>query len=103
MANETTKGMSVPDALRQIAEWLDDGREIDYYGKINDNWDKVGDTFDIMPKHYIYRAAPRKPRITSRSMGWYDISGNNHKDYAKFVELTDEVMAACKAAGIEVE
>ena len=100
MANETTEGMSVPDALEQIARWVREGLEIEAC-RSNTWYEKTNHDYDVT--HYIYRAAPRKPRITSRSMCWYDISGNEHKDYAKFVELTDEVMAACKAAGIEVE
>lgn len=81
--SETTEGMTVQDALRAMLGWIEEGREIEYF--LNGRW------LPSIIWTRIYRPKPRKPLAITRQP---------HE--CKFYEGTPEVLAALKAAGIEV-
>jgi hypothetical protein len=97
---ETTKGKTTPEALRMIAGWIEEGREIQCRLHDSNVWEKpklVRDDDVRVLSAVEYRAKPRKPLI-----------GILECDSPPFpnipcIELTSEVIEACKAAGIEYE
>ena len=87
--SKTTKGMKIPEQLRQLAKWFEEGKEIEY--KSGDRW---------YPAPYVtneisateYRAKPEKPMVLK------DIV--REKD-GSFIELTPEVIQALKDCKVE--
>lgn len=92
----TTKGKSVPKALRMIAGWLEEGRRIEYFDVCKWVEYKDAENGPFWPVNFSYRATSRKPRtalfhdnpVNGRTPGWYGI------------ELTDEVKDCLVKGGI---
>jgi len=103
---QTTEGLEVPDALELIAKWLREGREVEELRvhTPEKGWSTptthsaASGTLNV--RGYIYRAAPRKPRV---GVVEPDSPPFPEKCFFKAIELTTEVRAALKAAGIEWE
>jgi len=98
----TTKDKSAPEALRMIAEWLDEGLKIQERCTegISGRWHKFLGHYVIETREY--RAKPIKPRI--REMPEImAFGGNANAKTVKIIELTEEVKAALDKEGIDYE
>lgn len=101
--SETTKGKSVPEALRMIAGWIEEGREIELSELNKNNWGsdedgkRMAKTGCVYMNAYKYRAKPVKPRVAKSGFGYTTADGPKYMDC---VELRDDVRSVLEREGL---
>ena len=99
--SETTKGKNVPEALRMIAGWIEEGREVEEWRDIRGKW--------VSPPQYmslllgkdkpLYRAKPRKPCVGFAQRVYQMGAGTNLDaviaDNIDVIAFTPEVRERC--------
>ncbi len=93
---ETTEGKSIPEALRMIAQWLEDGKKLECStidNRPQNQFGWVNSLNEYSPIRLDYRAKPEKPR-----RGILNFSNENRQIPA--VEITPEVRACLEKEGL---
>ena len=81
---------TLPERLREFAQWIEDGREIQLLDPVY-GWVKKP-KFDFYPDN-VYRAKPEKPQVI-HSPSWYSIPD------CDYVQITPEVREVLEKEGL---
>jgi hypothetical protein len=100
---QTTEGLPLPNALELLAQWIREGREIEWARDRQDKlWRPRNTTStNVYIGDHIYRAKPRKPRIAEIFEDRFSKSQIiNIDNIVEVVELTPEVRAVLEREGL---